>query len=399
MMIHVIQDITPPDFNCPVDTFAYTDFDCQAELGDYTLAANVVDDYDPSPFVEQYPAAGTIFTDSVFVTIKASDFSANTDSCSFWVVAVDTIKPVVNCKDTVLYLGATGRVTLNANDIDNGSTDNCGIASMELSQSVFTGVDAGVNTIELIVTDINGNSATCDFTVTITDTIPPEVWCQNIGINLDADDGKALIYAGFVLDSVYDAGGIVSYALDTSEYDCSDIGTHIVELSVRDVSGNVGSCTAEVTVVDNNPPTVVCRDFEVTLNETGIATISVDSIDDGSSDACGIAGMELSQSTFTGANLGENAVYLYVTDVNGNTDSCLSVVTVSDAIAPVANCNSIVVFVNDITGYVLSNDDLIMLAAGSSDNATSFDSLTIEASPSVFTCEQIGDQYHWKLLY
>ena len=390
-VINVAQDTTPPDFNCPIDTFAYADVDCQAELGDYTLAANIVDDYDPSPVIEQYPAAGTMFSDSIWVTIKASDFSANIDSCSFWVIASDTINPVVSCKDTVLYLGETGQVTLNAYDIDNGSTDNCGIASMELSQSVFTGGDAGINTVGLIVTDVNGNSATCNFTVTIVDTIPPEVWCQNIGINLDADDGRTRIYTGFVLDSVYDAGGIVSYTLDTSEYDCGDIGKNLVELSVRDVSGNVGSCTAEVTVVDNNPPTVVCRDFEVTLNAAGIATISVDSIDDGSSDACGIAGMELSQSTFTGADLGENAVYLYVTDVNGNSDSCLAVVTVSDEIAPVANCNSIDVFVNDMSGYALNSVDLAMLAAGSTDNATSFDSLTIEASPSVFTCEQIGD--------
>ena len=195
-LYNVAQDTTPPDFNCPIDTFAYADVDCEAELGDYTLAANIVDDYDLSPVIEQYPGAGMMFSDSIWVTIRASDFSANIDSCSFWVIASDTIKPVVSCKDTVRYLGETGQVTLNAYDIDTGSTDNCGIESMELSQSVFTGVDVGVNTVGLIVTDVNGNSATCDLQVTIIDTIAPEITCQGFGIVLD-EDGYTRIYPGF----------------------------------------------------------------------------------------------------------------------------------------------------------------------------------------------------------
>nr|WP_319272835.1 PKD domain-containing protein [uncultured Draconibacterium sp.] len=389
-VINVAQDTTPPDFNCPIDTFAYADVDCQAELGDYTLAANIVDDYDPSPVIEQYPAAGTMFSDSIWVTIKASDFSANIDSCSFWVIASDTINPVVSCKDSVLYLGETGQVTLNAYDIDNGSTDNCGIASMELSQSVFTGGDAGINTVGLIVTDVNGNSATCNFHVTIRDTIAPEITCQGFGIVLDKD-GYTRIYPGFALNSAYDAGGIVSYSLDKVRYNCSDVGENTVTVTVKDYAGNIATCTSDFTIFDAHGPEISCKDIDILLNAQGVANVDPAMVDDGSSDACGIAGMELSQSTFTGADLGENAVYLYVTDVNGNTDSCLAVVTVSDEIAPVANCNSIDVFVNDMSGYALNSVDLAMLAAGSTDNATSFDSLTIEASPSVFTCEQIGD--------
>ena len=231
---------------------------------------------------------------------------------------------------------------------------------------------------------------TCSFNVTVVDTTSPEVWCQNIGVSLD-EEGQAQIYPVFILDSVSDNCGIDKFNTDINRFDCGDVGENIITLTVKDINGNLASCSSVVTVKDNFAPTVVCRDYEVAINEDGIAEISVDSIDGGSTDACGIAGMELSQSVFTGADLGENIVTLYVTDVNGNSDSCNAAVTVTDELAPVAVCNIIEVLVSNASGYELSDADLAMLAAGSSDNSTPFENLIVEANPSVFTCDQIGD--------
>ncbi|MBL0020559.1 MAG: hypothetical protein IPP17_30025, partial [Bacteroidetes bacterium] len=43
--------------------------------------------------------------------------------------------------------------------VNNGSTDNCGIDTLILSQTAFTCAEAGNNTVVLTVTDNHGNTA------------------------------------------------------------------------------------------------------------------------------------------------------------------------------------------------------------------------------------------------
>jgi hypothetical protein len=52
-----------------------------------------------------------------------------------------------------------GRATLEAADIDYGSTDNCGVASMSLDRTSFTCANVGSNQVTLTVTDRSGNVA------------------------------------------------------------------------------------------------------------------------------------------------------------------------------------------------------------------------------------------------
>lgn len=74
------------------------------------------------------------------------------------------------CNDISLDLSASGSATISVDDVDPGYTDPCGIASRTLSKTDFTCADAGDNIVTLSVTDVNGNTATCDVTVTITGT-------------------------------------------------------------------------------------------------------------------------------------------------------------------------------------------------------------------------------------
>ena len=54
-----------------------------------------------------------------------------------------------------------------AGDVDNGSSDNCGVSSLSIDVSSFGCTDAGDNTVTLTVTDVNGNTSTCTATVTV----------------------------------------------------------------------------------------------------------------------------------------------------------------------------------------------------------------------------------------
>ena len=75
-------------------------------------------------------------------------------------------------------------------------------------------------------------------------------------------------------------------------------------------------------------------------------TIDPLAIDGGSSDACGIASYELNIDTLDCSNLGNTAVILTVTDVNGNQSLCSAIVTLEDNTPPVLVCNDTTVELN-----------------------------------------------------
>lgn len=96
------------------------------------------------------------------------------DSVVITGVILDTIPPQAACKALTLALDETGQATLSPESADNGSTDNCGIATLSLSRTLFTCADLGQNPVLLTLTDVNGNSATCVSTVTVADNnLPP----------------------------------------------------------------------------------------------------------------------------------------------------------------------------------------------------------------------------------
>jgi hypothetical protein len=80
---------------------------------------------------------------------------------------VDTTAPNVLAAGLEAELDENGTRTLEAADIDYGSTDNCGIASVRISPSTFTCANVGPNPVTVTVTDNSGNTATQTVTVVI----------------------------------------------------------------------------------------------------------------------------------------------------------------------------------------------------------------------------------------
>jgi hypothetical protein len=88
--------------------------------------------------------------------------------------------------DFEFVLDENGTVTITPDDIDQGSTDNCGIESMELSQTEFTWSDIGTQAVTLTVTDLAGNSSSCTAFITIKgENEEPVVVANPIDVYLD----------------------------------------------------------------------------------------------------------------------------------------------------------------------------------------------------------------------
>ncbi|MBW6477856.1 MAG: T9SS type A sorting domain-containing protein [Bacteroidales bacterium] len=267
---------------------------------------------------------------AVYLTI--TDENGNQACGSALVTIEDNLPPVVLTQNITVELDENGEAFINATDIDNGSTDNCGIESLELNITGFTCANVGENTVILTVTDVNGNSAEATATVTVQDNLPPVVIVMDITVELDGN-GEALITAEDVDNGSTDNCGIESMELDITGFNCENVGINEVTLTVTDVNGNSGFATAQVTVVDNLPPVVITQNIVIQLDETGEAAISPADIDNGSFDNCGIESMELDVYLFTSEDAGENTVTLNVFDVNGNSASETAVVTVLEFIA------------------------------------------------------------------
>ncbi|WP_242086304.1 HYR domain-containing protein [Aestuariivivens sediminis] len=191
------------------------------------------------------------------ITLVVTDASGNQSMCDAQVTVVDAnTPPVAVCKDITVQLDATGNATITGMDIDNGSSDLCGIASYTATPNTFDCSNIGTNNVVLTVTDYSGNTATCNATVTVEDKVKPTVSCQPFTLELD-DSGEGTIdIDDIALSLPYDACGIANTVISKTFFDCSDLGDNSVRITVTDNYGNGSFCDAIVTVEDNIPPVV-----------------------------------------------------------------------------------------------------------------------------------------------
>ncbi|MFN8394516.1 MAG: HYR domain-containing protein, partial [Bacteroidia bacterium] len=181
------------------------------------------------------------------VSYSAVDPSGNTAACSFTVTVVDAEAPVAHCQDVTVQLDNAGNGSTTASAVDNGSTDNCGIASVTLNPSSFTCANVGANAATLTVTDIYGNASTCGATVTVQDNVAPVAVCQDVTVTAPTN-GSVSITASQVDNGSNDACGIANLSVNPNSFACTAQGPNTVTLTVVDVNGNSSTCTATVTV-------------------------------------------------------------------------------------------------------------------------------------------------------
>jgi hypothetical protein len=260
------------------------------------------------------------------VVLTVTDNNGNTSTCGATVTVEDNVAPVAICQAVTVQLDAAGNGGTTAAAVNNGSNDACGIASLSLDITSFTCANVGPNAVVLTVTDNNGNTSTCGATVTVEDNVAPVAICQAVTVQLDAA-GNGGTTAAAVNNGSNDACGIASLSLDITSFTCANVGPNAVVLTVTDNNGNTSTCGATVTVEDNVAPVAICKPAMVTLSG-GAASITPADVDDNSSDACGIASLDVSPNTFNCDNIGANTVVLTVTDNNGNVSTCSAVVTV-----------------------------------------------------------------------
>ena len=105
------------------------------------------------------------------VVLSVKDVSGNIGLDTFLVTVEDFYPPVIldQSRFFTLQLDSSGHASLSALDVDNGSSDNCGVVSLSLSQSEFDCSDVGSNNVTFTVTDGSGNTSSVDIVVVVED--------------------------------------------------------------------------------------------------------------------------------------------------------------------------------------------------------------------------------------
>ena len=218
----------------------------------------------------------------------------------------------------------------------------------------------GSYTITYTATDSSGNTSTTTRVVNVVDTTSPTITCfDSVDVSLD-ENGIVELIIDDILESSFDLSGIASTILSINSFDCSNLGQNNVTVTVTDNYGNVSECNSVVNVLDQTPPEAICLNINLTL-ENGIANITSDDIDGGSTDQCSIQSVELSQYDFTEDDLGENIVIMTINDNSGNSSYCEALVTVEAGLSLIDNLiQNLVIYPNPTSDFIYLNTDFLM---------------------------------------
>jgi hypothetical protein len=159
----------------------------------------------------------------------------------------DISPPHAVCQAAAIYLDENGAAFLPAQLVDGGSYASCGIDSIWVSKTGFLCENIGLNEVMLTVLDSMGRLDSCMAAVYVKDTVPPVARCKHISILLE-EDGSYRLNPMELDNGSTDNCAIAAMRTDPPGLYCREIGGNTVTLYASDASGNVGSCTATVTV-------------------------------------------------------------------------------------------------------------------------------------------------------
>src|SRR5690606_37245497 len=149
--------------------------------------------------------------------------------------------------------------------------DTCGVVEIGYNDEIVPGSCPSNYTIlrEWFGTDGEGDTLFCTQSINVAATEGPQFTCvSSISLELD-ENGEAPVNYGDIHNGITDnCSSTFEYSLGRSEiFNCGDIGTQLIELTVTDECGNTGSRRFNVTVEDNLAPNLICpADITVSLD-------------------------------------------------------------------------------------------------------------------------------------
>jgi large repetitive protein len=338
-----VIDTEPPTIICPADfTVPNTTGECGAFVNypDPTVSDNC-----PGVTSSCIPVSGSFFpVGTNIVTCTATDASGNLSTCSFTITVNDEEPPTITCSDNIVVSNDPGQCGALVNYPDPTVSDNCPDPTFFCTPGPGF-FPVGTTTVTCTATDTSGNSASCSFTITVNDDEPPTIICPpNITVpNTPGECGAIVNYGD---PNVFDNCPGVTSSCTPPSGSFFPVGTTPVTCTATDASGNTAECTFNVTVIDLEPPTIICPTNIIQDNDPGQCGAVVNYAEPDVSDNCPVTTScsPLSGSFFP---VGTTPVTCTATDASGNTATCTFTVTVNDTEPPIIVCSPDITVIGD----------------------------------------------------
>lgn len=347
----VVIDTISPQLTCPANQTLYMNSSCTATLLDYTgLVSNIENCFFVNPVsIVQSPISGTSINGMVTITMTGTDETGNDGTCTFNVTPIDTISPTITCPANSTVNTNSGctyvlpDVTASAVAMDNCTPQG----SLIITQSPVSGtaLNTGINTIILTVEDGAGNTDNCSFTITVEDQTNPTITCplaQNLAV--DANCSAVLIDYTSLVTISDNCSSVGQLTLVQSPVSGTAVSSNTqITMTVTDQENNVNTCSFFAVIVDDTDPAVACPStYDVAINSSCQYLIPDLSGQVSGTDNCSVfSNMTYSQNPAAGATDGGlTAVLITLTDEQGNSGTCITLVTPIDNEAPTITCPS-----------------------------------------------------------
>ncbi|MFT5264204.1 MAG: hypothetical protein ACI8YQ_002950 [Polaribacter sp.] len=354
--------------------------------GDAGPAATATASQDCSGFVVGYTDVSSgcgQYSYMITRTWEATD-TITSATCVQIITVQDTIPPIPGCVNISITLDTTGLYVLNQSDLDaiaSGSSDNCGSVNATTATSILFDCDnVGPNTVNVILTDLCGNSSSCSATVTVlassaccsfeatcpTATDLGDFDCTQLGnipaLPTTATQATAAPYN--ITIGVSPCGTIVVLAMDDiTIYDVCTVGGQTVSRTVTvfddlDGNGTLGAgedfqdCVYIFDIVqDITPPTITCSAQTSPIDCPSTPVWVAPTV----SDACDTLPTLVFNDVTTPAcgNTFSVTRTWTATDACNNSSTCSATIVVQDITPPMITCPSdVTVFCADDTSSV-----------------------------------------------
>ena len=335
-----LTDTIPPTLICPSDITLSPNMDCEIILPDYTNGIMATDNCSSTSGITltQNPTAGSILTGTMnhVVMIIAEDEEGNTKQCLFNAFTQDDSAPTIVCPtDVIVNVDSDCQVILQDYTSTATVNDICTPASgISVTQDPIAGtIFSGAGSMETITLTANDGSgmSTCEFKISLVDTIAPSLLCpgnqplllEDNCIALVPDYGNMAIYMD---NCTMDNTLILTQSPAPNSLLTGPNTTHDIILNITDESSNTNSCSFEVLLQDETPPDLSCPDNEMILikgcdyelpDYRNLAMIA-----DNCSSFSAINILQVPPPGIILENSGIQEITLTVTDENGNSIQC-----------------------------------------------------------------------------